>query len=211
MMPDTQDPGLDAAYSLKTADDSRRLYARWAGTYDDGFAGAMDYRLPAEVARAFSEAGGKGPVLDIGAGTGLLGAHLAGLGIDPIDGTDISPEMLEAAARKGHYRRLFEGDVTARLDVASGTYAGIVSSGTFTCGHVGPEAITELLRIAAPGALFVLSINAAHWAPAGFADRFEALDGAIVDLELPKVAIYGPKADPAHRGDQALLATFRKA
>jgi predicted TPR repeat methyltransferase len=210
-MSDTEDPGLGAAYALETPDDSRRLYASWAKTYDTGFADAMDYRLPGAVARAFAAAGGRGPVLDIGAGTGLLGADLAGLGIGPIDGTDISPEMLAAAARKGHYRHLFEGDVTARLDVAGESYAGIVSSGTFTCGHVGPEAIHELLRIAAPGALFVLSVNAAHWGPAGFAETFEGLGTAIRGLALPEVPIYGPGADPAHRSDRAVLATFRRA
>jgi len=209
-MSHTEDPGLDAAYALKTPDDSRRLYAGWAETYDDGFAGTMDYRLPEETARAFAEAGGRGPVLDVGAGTGLLGRHLKAAGIGPVDGTDISPEMLREAEKKGLYRRLFEGDVTGRLDVEDGAYDGIVSSGTFTCGHVGPEAIHELLRVAAPGALFVLSINAAHWAPAGFADLFEALHGAIVELELPKVPIYGPNADPDHRDDRAFLATFRK-
>ncbi|MCR9149844.1 MAG: class I SAM-dependent methyltransferase [Rhodobacteraceae bacterium] len=205
------DPGLDAAYALKTPDDSRRLYARWAGTYDDDFAGAQDYRLPDAVARAYVAAGGEGPVLDVGAGTGLLGRYLADAGIGPVDGTDISPEMLAVAAGKRVYRRLFEGDVTGRLEVADATYAGVTSSGTFTCGHVGPEAIHELLRLAAPGALFVLSVNAAHWGPAGFAATFAALGDRIEGLELPAVPIYGDGGDPAHRDDRALLATFRKA
>lgn len=210
-MTDPDDPGLDAAYALRTPEDSRRLYARWADSYDTGFAEAMDYLLPGEVARAYASAGGSGPVLDVGAGTGLLGLHLAKAGIGPVDGTDIAPEMLARAAEKRVYRSLFEGDVTARLPVAEGAYAGLVSSGTFTCGHVGPEAIHELLRVAAPGALLVLSVNAAHWGPAGFAATFAALGPAIRDLSLPEVPIYGPRADPAHRGDRALLATFRKA
>ena len=209
-MTDPDDPGLDAAYALKTPDDSRRLYARWAASYDSGFAAAMDYLLPGHVARAYTEAGGGGPVLDVGAGTGLLGLHLAAARIGPLDGTDIAPEMLARAAEKRVYRRLFEGDVTARLPVADGAYAGLVSSGTFTCGHVGPEAIRELLRVAAPGALLVLSVNAVHWGPAGFAATFAALGPAIRELSLPEVAIYGPGADPVHRGDRAVLAIFRK-
>ena len=119
--------------------------------------------------------------------------------------------MLAVAAGKRVYRRLFEGDVTGRLEVADGAYAGVTSSGTFTCGHVGPEAIHELLRLAAPGALFVLSVNAAHWGPAGFAATFAALGDRIEGLELPAVPIYGDGGDPAHRDDRALLATFRKA
>lgn len=38
------DPDLDAAYALETPDDSRRLYADWAQTYDTSFAKDADYR-----------------------------------------------------------------------------------------------------------------------------------------------------------------------
>lgn len=203
-------PSLDAAYGLKTPADSARLYADWAASYDTEFAGAMDYLLPAAVAEAFARDGGAGPVLDIGAGTGLAGARLASLGIGPVDGVDISAEMLDRAAEKHAYRRLFTGDVTARLDCADGTYAGVISSGTFTLGHVGPQALDEVLRLAAPGALIVLSVNAAHFQAAGFAAKFQALAGRIGPLALPEVPIYGPAADPAHRADRANLATFRK-
>ena len=44
---------------------------------------------------------------------------------------------------------------------AGGGYRGIVSSGTFTRGHVGPEALPHLLAVAEAGAQFALSINAA--------------------------------------------------
>lgn len=202
--------GLDAAYALKTPEDSVRLYGDWAKTYDDEFAATQDYQLPMRVAEAFHAGGGTGPVLDVGAGTGLVGARLAGLGVGPVDGVDISPAMLQVAHEKRVYSSLFEGDLTGRLAVKDGTYAGIVSSGTFTLGHVGPEAIDELLRIAAPGALFVLSVNAAHYQSAGFAATFARLGAQISAPDLPIVAIYGPNADPAHRDDRAILATFRK-
>ena len=70
------DPDLEAAYALQTPDDNRRLYAEWATTYDDEFAVDMDYMLPLHVAEAFASVGGQGPVIDLGAGTGLLGAAL---------------------------------------------------------------------------------------------------------------------------------------
>jgi predicted TPR repeat methyltransferase len=203
-------PSLDNAYEMKTPGDSVRLYGQWAKTYDAAFAAAQEYRLPMLVAEAFHAAGGEGPVLDVGAGTGLVGARLGGLGTGPVDGVDISPEMLAVAGEKRVYSSLFVGDLTRRLDVADDTYQGIVSSGTFTLGHVGPTAIVELLRIAAPDALFVLSINAAHYQTAGFAEVLARLAGLITPPELPQVAIYGPSADPSHREDRAYLATFRK-
>jgi len=204
-------PGLDGAYTLTGPQDSVRLYRDWAASYDHSFAAAMDYRLPTRVADAFATLGGGGPVLDVGAGTGLLAERLAALGVGPVDGTDISPEMLEFARQKRVYNRLFVGDVTTRLDVGDGVYAGIVSSGTFTLGHVGPEALDELLRLSAPGALFVLSINTAHYKAAGFDTKFATLGDRIFGLSLPEFPIYGPEASGDHAKDTGYLAQFRKA
>lgn len=156
-------PDLENAYDLKTTDDAKRLYADWAETYDQDFAADMDFVLPQRVAQAFADAGGAGPVLDFGTGTGLVGKALAKLGIGPVDGADLSPEMLAVARRKGVYRDLVEGDVLDGYTMPGAPYAGVVSSGTFTHGHVGPEAIDVLLTLAAPGAQFALSINGAHF------------------------------------------------
>ena len=68
-----------AAYGLKTPDDSKRLYAAWAKTYDAGFAARMDYCLPERVVQAFVRRGPSGPILDIGAGTGLGLATVYGI------------------------------------------------------------------------------------------------------------------------------------
>ncbi len=204
-------PDLDRAYALKTPQDSVELYNDWAETYDDSFAKSSGYQLPDAVAEAFVRSGGSGPVLDIGAGTGLVGQHLTALGIAPIDGTDISSQMLAEAALKDCYENLFEGDVTQHLDVDDATYGGIVSAGTFTHGHVGPRALEELLRVAKPGALFVLSINAEHFEAHGFAAKFDALEGRIQGLTMHKLAIYSDERTDGHADDQALLAVFTKA
>jgi len=209
-MTDRHDSQLDGAYALRTPEDNRRFYRDWSRTYDSDFAGPQDYLLPGHVAAAFAAAGGTGPVLDAGAGTGLVGERLAALGIGPLEGVDISPEMLAVAARKRLYARLFEGNILERIDAPDGVYAGIVSSGTFTLGHVGPEALPELLRVGRPGALYVLSVRDRHWHAAGFAAAFAALAGRITAPALPEVAIYGAGADAAHRGDRAYLATFRR-
>lgn len=203
-------PDLDAAYALKTPEDSVRLYRDWAATYDSEFASANDYRLPDAAAAAFAEAGGKGPVLDVGAGTGLLGAALAARGIGPVDGLDISEAMLAAARGKGVYRDLALADLTGPLAIASESYRGITSSGTFTHGHVGPEALDGLLGVAAPGALFAVSINIAVYETMGFAAKFHALAGAIAGLELLEVPIYGADGRPEHAAERALIARFRK-
>lgn len=210
--PDPQpDPSLQAAYDLDSPEKVVRLYEAWAESYDGTFAAAMDYQLPARVAEAFDRAGGRGPVLDVGAGTGLVGERLAELGFGVVDATDISEEMLEVARRKELYQRVFHGDLMGRLDCPDSAYGGVVSAGTFTHGHVGPEALPELLRVARPGAVFALSINAEHYEAKGFGPAFRDLEGQITELRLPEVKIYGQRAKGPHANDLGRVALFRKA
>lgn len=213
---------LKDAYALRTPEDSVRLYGGWAADYDATFAQRLGYVAPREIARAFlAEAGdealpGAGPaphpaphpVLDVGAGTGLVAEHLSGLTIDAID---ISQEMLDAAGAKGLYRRRIRGDLTRPLDIADAHYAGFVSAGTFTHGHVGPACLPELMRIARPGAVFALSINAQAFDAACFGSAFAGLvaDGAITPIRFRRAPIY-EGATHEHAGDTMLVAVFRR-
>jgi predicted TPR repeat methyltransferase len=206
-------PDLSGAYALDGPEACLRLYADWAETYDADFAADMDYRLPAEVAAAFLRASPpQGPVLDVGAGTGLLAMALRGLGHDAeIDGIDISTEMLEIASKKGIYRDLSIADITRPIDTRR-RYAGIVSSGTFTHGHVGAEGVMTLLDLAQPGAVVAFSVNAAVWVDKGFEALLETLAPRIRETTITEVAIYGDAArarDPEHAADVARILSFR--
>lgn len=208
-------PDLTAALALSGPDATLKLYRDWAESYDGGFARGMEYLLPDHVARAFLAAGGEGPVLDVGAGTGLCAAGLRAGGFDAeIDALDFSAEMLAQAAGKGLYRALIRADVTRSLPLPR-AYRGVVSSGTFTAGHVGPDAFGPLLDVALPGALFALSVNLRVWA-LGFEDALARLEaeGRIAARQTLEVAVYGQAAaalDPAHAGDRALIVMFRAA
>ena len=202
---------LDAVYALKSPGDNRRHYDDWAETYDSQFVKDMDYVLPERVAAAFAKAAPEGPVLDVGAGTGLVGETLARLGVGPVDRTDISPGMLEAAAQKSVYARLFAGDLLGRLPCDDGAYGSAVSAGTFTNGHVGPDGIDEVLRVVRNGGLIALSINGMHWEKAGFRAKFEALGAQIADFRLEEVRYYGDQATGAHATDTGWIAMFRRA
>jgi predicted TPR repeat methyltransferase len=210
----TKKPELDTAYSLKSPEDNKRLYAKWAQTYDHEFADHMGYALPSRVADTFVSVVGSekiGRVLDVGAGTGLVGQRLAAHGLARIDALDISVEMLAVAASKGCYNAMIEGDLMGCLPIAADTYDFIISAGTFTHGHVDAAALDELLRITKPGALFCLSINSAYFVPAGFEGAFEGLAGRIQNLELRPVQFYLEEVSGPHAKDHGVIALFRKS
>ena len=123
---------LDGAYALKTPDDNRAYYRDWAMSYDTAFAKDHGYVFPAHIARCYAaEAGASDrPVLDVGAGTGLVAEAMRAAGAEaPIDALDLSPEMLETARAKGVYRALIVGDLTATLPIADDSYGALVASG----------------------------------------------------------------------------------
>lgn len=201
---------LEGAYRLKTPDDNAGYYRDFAETYDSEFAAGLGYVYPREVARVFrAEAGpGNSPVLDIGAGTGLVAEHI---GEGPVDGIDISPEMLARAEAKGLYRRRIVADLTRPLDMPEGSYGGFVSAGTFTHGHVGPQVLDELLRVGRPGALYCIGINLAVFDGAGFGSAFARLVAAdrVTPLDFREVPIYEGKAHE-HAADRGVVAVFRR-
>ncbi len=209
-MPD-KTPALDDAYALETSDDNKRLYASWADNYDSSFAVDMDYRMPQTIASIYAEVGlGGQPIADVGAGTGLVVTHMPSQDAQAIDALDISTEMLCVAAKRGIYRDFIQCDLTAQLPIEDATYGAIISAGTFTHGHVGPGALDELMRIAKPGAVFVLGINAEHFAARGFEAKIALLEPDIEKLEIRTTRIYGPNANDAHKDDLAKVAVFWK-
>jgi hypothetical protein len=118
--------------------------------------------------------------------------------------------MLAVASAKGVYRRAVLADLMAPLPLPDAAYAGIVSAGTFTRGHVGPGALPGLLRIAAPGALVCLSVHEGVWLALGFPAAFRALGPAVRDFAAEPVPIYSGAAG-AHAGDRAFIVRFRTA
>lgn len=203
-------PALDSAFAVTSKDDVKALYAKWASTYDAGFGQAQGYQVPREVVHAFLGAGGTGPVLDVGAGTGLVGEGLKATGVEPVDALDLSPDMIEVARVKDVYRTLTVGDLLADGVLPPDTYASVVSAGTFTLGHVGPEGLAPLLATAMSGGLLVISVNEQHYAAAGFSAAFDDLSSQITDRNDKMIRIFDDRAEAAHRDDLARLLTFRK-
>lgn len=214
----TQQIDLTDAYSVKTPEDSRRLYAAWADSYNETFIEANKYVYPHRVAELFAENvpdSGFEDVIDIGCGTGAVGSYLAKLRPEiSIDGYDISPEMLTQARliRRADnspiYRDLKEVDVTGELP--NQTYNAMISAGTFTHGHLGPETLLRMLTHVRASGWFVIGINAEHYKAHGFAETIHrAIFAEIISKpEVHVVDVYEPGSP--HYGDKANICIFQR-
>jgi SAM-dependent methyltransferase len=167
---------LDRLYGAADLDELRREYDRIASAYDAGIGDGMAYRSPAEVvetARRLLDRDAR--LLDAGSGTGLLGVALSGAGFTRLDGLDLSPGMLEEAARKGVYGELREGRLGERLEYESGAYDAVVSAGVLTVGHAPAASLDELVRITRSGGHVIFTLRSDQ-VPPGFEDKIAELE-----------------------------------
>lgn len=212
--------GLDDAYSVETPEDNIRLYGDWAATYESEFVADQGYvgylRVVEQLAKHLADR--NSAILDVGCGTGVCGVALRRLGFGIVDGIDISDAMLAEAAEKRAgdgdpvYRTLRQADLTRSVALPDDSYAGMVSAGTFTHGHLGPAPLDELWRIAAPGAVCAIGVNANHYKEAGFAAKIAADDdrGVISLLDVVEFETYTtPQADVTDGNDRGKVIVCR--
>ncbi len=204
--------GYDDAYSLKTPEDSKKLYKKWAETYDEDFALNSNYLSPKKISIFFNKHAKNTdtPILDVGAGTGLVGELLYKTGNKKIIGIDISSEMLEQAKLKGCYSSSIEADITKKIPLKNNSIGAVVSAGTFTHGHVGADALDELLRITKPGGLFVLSVNSKVFIKDGFQEKFLRIKNNISVPIFKKFNAHGKHKDKKFSKIKIFASIFRK-
>ncbi len=171
------DERVRQARRLTSADDARALYRDWAAHYDDDIAGELRFTGGADIAHLLARhlEYTSAKIIDIGCGTGLVGAELTRLGYRVLHGLDQSPEMLSIAGGKAIYQRLIEADLNLPLGIDDHSYDAAISAGTFTSGHVGADRLDEVIRIIRPGGMFACVIASDVWLTGGFASRIEHL------------------------------------
>lgn len=203
---------LMGAYALRSSKDNIEYYRNFARIYDDQFAGRMGYSYPAALAQVYNDYKDPDdvPIADIGCGTGLVASEL-GLSSQHIDGIDISEDMLSVAREKSIYRDCYQVDLKSGIGDLPGDYGAVVSAGTFTFGHLGPETLLPLLEIARNNALFCIGVNAQHFENEGFARMFKQLhtEGKISTPVYTQQQIYSAK-NTDHASDVATVVVYRK-
>ncbi|MEI7755053.1 MAG: class I SAM-dependent methyltransferase [Actinomycetota bacterium] len=212
---------LDAAYAVETPDDNRQLYKSWAATYDTGFVDKNKYSYPkriTEICAASVSATDVLRVIDIGCGTGVVGVRLSELLPHAvIDGADISAEMLHIALSKLRsdgspvYGELGEVDLTLPITFARSRYDILISAGTFTHGHLGPDALIAVVSTLKPGGQAFVGINKQHFVANDFERALQRAVAAQLITEPTFIEIQMYDEGSAHFGDVAMVALFRRS
>ena len=170
---------LARAYALGGNDPEAtlKLYADWAETYDQTMLDGLSYQSPQRIASlaAMTEARRDVRVLDVGCGTGLLASCLRAEGFTRIDGLDYSAPMLAVAQRESRIDEAFLRDLNERLEMGEACYDMLVSTGTFTHGHVGAGCLPELLALLEPGGHLICTVHRDVWDDGGFGIGLQAL------------------------------------
>ena len=92
-------------------------------------------------------------ILDVGAGTGVIGQLLKANGYENVDALDGTPKMLEIAKQKNCYKNFIVSFVTKDivLPIEDSTYDVVIMAGVFCPGHIRVEAFEQIIRVVKQG------------------------------------------------------------
>lgn len=148
--------------SSQNFDELSQNYDQWADQYESDTSSVWEPvpKAAAEMLSTHLKGNRKATILDIGAGTGLVGVALAELGFDNIVGMDISARMLAKAAQKGVYKALVCCSLSDQQENSLGIFSqvtGVVATGVFAERHAGVTELAAVQTRISPGGIFVFT------------------------------------------------------
>jgi SAM-dependent methyltransferase len=161
--------------------DVRTGYGQWVPTYEDTVQDEMDIALLDELSQPDWEQVAR--VADLGCGTGRTAAWLRAHGVGPIDGVDLTPEMLALARERGLHERLVEADVSD-TGLEAGAYDLVIASLVDEHLPALEPLYAEAARLATPGGHFVVVAFHPHFIMAsGMPTHFTGASGEPLAIE----------------------------
>jgi predicted TPR repeat methyltransferase len=139
------------------------LFNAYANRFDTHLAQGLAYDIPrrlvAMIMQHAKAGSGKWDVLDLGCGTGLVGAQIVPRARQ-LAGVDLSSRMLEKARQRGIYTKLVEADLLAMLQgEPAAAYDVITSADVFIYVGKIDAVVAEVSRALRPGGLFAFSVE----------------------------------------------------
>jgi len=164
-------------YKLKTTEEIMKYYDEWGtnNKYDKDMI-EWDYTGPKETVDTFKKYANNKEIkiYDAGCGTGLVGVELKKNGYTNFDGVDLSEKLLDLVPN-GLYKNLSKADLNKPLNISDNKYDAILCVGTFTFGHVKPQALDEFIRIIKNKGLICFTINEGIYEEYGFDKKINEL------------------------------------
>ena len=92
-------------------------------------------------------------IMEMGAGTGLLGLELNKKGYTNLDALDTSQKMLDEAKKKGVYTKFICSNLTEKRTpgIQDGEYNALILSGVVALVCIKPLAFHEMMRVVSNG------------------------------------------------------------
>ena len=177
-------------YKLKTTDEVMKYYDEWGekDKYNKDMV-EWNYTGPQETVDVFRRYTENKEILifDAGCGTGLVGIQLKKFGFKYFHGADLSQKLLDTVPKQ-LYQKLIKVDLNKPIDVKDNFYDAIMCVGTFTFGHVKPQALDEFVRVTKKNGLICFTINEGIYKDYGFDKKIENLkqDNKWDELEFFK-------------------------
>ncbi len=175
----TEQNRIQWIYSSQNEQELEERYDQWAADYEADVEGDFGWISPQRTSETFARhVPQEATILDAGAGTGLVGQCLYGLGYRNLTAMDLSQGMLEIARNKNVYQAFDQMAMGQRLDYSDDQFDAAVVVGVFTEGHAKASSLDELVRVTKSGGHIVFSLKTDVYSEQGFKEKQEALESA---------------------------------
>ena len=98
-------------------------------------------------------------IIDVGAGTGLIGIELQKLGYSNLHALDISPKMLREAKKRDIYKRFFCVALSDQQvpEIQTREFDAVICAGSLLAWHIRAAAFEEMVRMVKHGKIVVIA------------------------------------------------------